>query len=327
MDPSLQVTVILCTYNRARALEVSLQSLCKQELPQGVNWEIVVVDNNSKDETANVVEAFRCRFPGLVRYVFESQQGVSMARNAGIREARGEIIAFIDDDETPEEGWLENLTAHLQSGDWAGAGGRVVPTWECPAPRWWSPGHPFMIGPLAAFEADPNREELSDPPFGANMAFRKEVFLRYGGFRSDLGRCGNRLLGNEDTEFGRRLFAAGERLRYEPRAVTNHPVEPQRLKRGYFLEWWFNKGRSDVLEGGIEVAREVVGGPLRLSYNAAIEAARWVFAGNPPQRFICHLKIWAYAGQAVESYCQMRDAKRRALEPRRPARTTEDNAN
>jgi len=298
-----------------------------QSLPESVSWEILVVDNNSKDETAKVVEGFELRYPAVVRYLFEPQQGISNARNAGIRAARGKILAFIDDDETADTTWLENLTANLRSEQWAGTGGRVVPRWSSPPPRWWSSKSSFLMGPLAAFEADASQEELADPPFGANMAFQRQVFEKYGGFRPDLGRSGKNLLGNEDTEFGRRLMAAGERLRYEPAAVTYHPVEPFRIRRGYFLQWWFNKGRSDVIESGIQPGGKfILGFPLRLFRDAGVEAVRWLFATRASQRFVSHLKVWAYAGQAFESYCQTREARRKRQGPGAQPRGIAENA-
>jgi len=328
MHTPTQISVILCTYNRAKSVAKTLESIVIQSLPQSVRWEIVVIDNNSRDETAKVVEEFRRRYPDLIRYAVEPQQGISNARNAGIRMAQGDILAFIDDDETADTAWLKNLTANLRGEQWAGAGGRVVPEWNSPPPRWWSSNSAFLVGPLAVFDADDRHEELSNPPFGANMAFRRHMFGKYGGFRTDLGRSGENLLGNEDTEFGRRLLAAGERLRYEPSAVTYHPVEPFRLRRGYFLQWWFNKGRSDVLETGIRPgAKYILGFPLRLFRDAGVEVLHWVFAKQPSQRFVCHLKVWAYAGQAVESYFQTRESRRKRQGPGAQSRGMAENAN
>jgi glucosyl-dolichyl phosphate glucuronosyltransferase len=315
----MELSVVLCTYNRAATLSKTLDSLLAQRVPEAVSWEIVVVDNNSKDATRNVVEEYKRRQPSIVRYLFESRQGISYARNTGVLAAGGEVVAFIDDDERADANWLWNLTSNLRTEMWAGAGGPVIPEWDRPIPRWWTSESPFTVGPLAVFNADSNREELSVPPFGANMAFRKDILEKYGLFRTDLGRSGAKLLGNEDTELGRRLFAAGERLRFEPSAITYHPVEPARLRRSYFLKWWFSKGRCDIREVGVQTqGMLILGVPLRVFRDAAIEAVRWVFATNPSQRFICRLKIWAYAGQGFESYCQTRDARRRNIPPTTP---------
>jgi glycosyltransferase involved in cell wall biosynthesis len=315
MDSPIGITVILCTYNRAGTLAMTLESIVTQTLSSSPGWEILVVDNNSSDETRQVVEGFGSRYPGRFRYLLETHQGVSYARNAGIREARGEILAFIDDDETAAAGWLQNLTANLHTGEWAGVGGRVLPPPSFSRPRWLSSKHSFLAGPLAEFAPDLEAGDMTETPFGANMAFRKEVFDKYGGFRTDLGRSGKNLLSNEDTEFGRRLMAAGQRLRYEPSALTYHPVEEYRLRKEYFLTWWFNKGRSDVLESGNQPNRtHFLGIPLRLFRDLPLEAVRWMVAVEPSQRFICKLKVWAYAGQGFESHCQWLDARRKRPE-------------
>src|SRR5262245_52428129 len=108
------ITVILCTYDRARILERALESAAALVLPSSIEWEVLVVDNNSTDQTQSVIADFCRRYPGRFRYLFEAQQGLCHARNAGVREARGEIIAFMDDDAMAEPGWLNNLTAGLQ---------------------------------------------------------------------------------------------------------------------------------------------------------------------------------------------------------------------
>lgn len=312
MDSVIQITVLVCTYNRAASLASCLESVAGQTLPESLSWEVLVVDNNSKDATRGVVEEFRQRYPGRFRYLLESRQGVSHARNAGVQNARGEIIAFIDDDETAAADWLWRLTANLHSAEWAGAGGRVIPVWTRQRPQWMSVDSAFTTAPLAAFERDPDKEQLNEPPFGANMAFRKEVFHTCGWFRVDLGRSGKDLQSNEDTEFGRRVLQAGRRLRYEPLSVTYHPVEDYRLQRTYFLQWWFNKGRSDARELGIRPERKnFLGVPLRSFRHVASEALRWMFAFNSSRRFIHKVKVWATVGSAYESYRQVTDGKRK----------------
>jgi glucosyl-dolichyl phosphate glucuronosyltransferase len=306
-----QITVILCTYNRAHSLGKTLESVVAQSMPPSLQWELLVVDNNSTDSTPEVVKEFERRYPQLVRYTFEPNQGISFARNNGVESGRGQILAFIDDDETADPEWLQNLTAHLLSGDWCGSGGRVVAQWNGCPPRWVSSKNSFICGPLAMFDPDTKGDQLIEPPFGANMAFRREVFEQFGCFRTDLGRSGKGLLSGEDTEFGRRVMASGARLRYEPRAITNHPVEESRVRKRYFLLWWFNKGRTDVREYGVASHRwSLFGVPIRLLRYAAVEAVRWVIAGNPCERFVCLLKMWTYAGQAFESHRQSLNSNR-----------------
>ena len=115
------VTVILCTYNRCQSLSKALQSVAASEMPTSAVWEVLVVDNNSHDQTREVVEDFSRRYPGRFRYLFEPKPGKSHALNAGIREAHGEILVFIDDDVTVDKNWLSNLTA---------------PGWQCVRRHW-----------------------------------------------------------------------------------------------------------------------------------------------------------------------------------------------
>jgi glycosyltransferase involved in cell wall biosynthesis len=302
MSDSAKITVLLCTYNRSRTLGETIESVAAQTLPESLNWEMLIVDNNSNDNTRLVVEGFRDRYPGRIRYVFEPKQGLSYARNTGIREAKGEILVFIDDDGTAEVGWLQNLTANLHSGEWAGVGGRLLPPPNFALPPWLPNKSVFTSAPLGIFDLGLEATQLSQPPFGGNMAFRKEVFDSYGGFRTDLGREGRNLISNEDTEFGRRLFAAGLRLRYEPLALIYHRMEGVSFRPEYFLRWWFNKGRSDVRESHVQSAIRFFGVPFRLAFSFVFQVVRWMTAVRPSHRFDCKLAVWAYAGRVFESY-------------------------
>lgn len=307
----MRITVVLCTYNRCRSLAKALDSVAASTLPGSVEWEVLVVDNNSSDQTREVMGEFCCKHPGRFRYLFEPQQGLSNARNAGIREAHGDILAFTDDDVTVEPTWLQNLTAPLHNGEWAGSGGRVRPECTLLPPRWLSLEEGHSLGPLAIFDRGPNPCDLTEPPFGANMAFRRQMFEKYGRFRTDLGRCADKLLSNEDTEFGRRLLAAGERLRYEPSAVVYHPVPESRLQKKHFVTWWFGKGQADVREFRVptDTRWSVAGIPLVLFRRLAISTLRWMIAVNPSKRFSCKLNVWTLAGQILEYYRWSRDAE------------------
>ena len=267
------------------------------------------MDNNSSDQTRDVAEDFCRRYPGRFRYLFEPHQGKSYALNTGIREALGDVLAFVDDDVTVEPTWLQNLTAGLCSGEWAGAGGRILPHWTCAPPSWLPVKEWFGMAPLTMFDLGLKAGLLTDAPFGTNMAFNRRVFEKYGVFRTDLGPGpDSNVRNNEDTEFGRRLLTAGERLRYEPSGVIYHPVQENRLRRDYFLTWWFNKGRADIREMGVATDTKwfVSGIPLYLFRRIAIGTLRWMVTLEPSQRFSRKLTVWLLAGTAVESYRQSR---------------------
>src|SRR5262249_20059752 len=149
----------------------TLQSVAASSLSKSIEWEVLVVDNNSSDQTQEVVGEFCRRYPDRFSYLFESQQGKSYALNAGIRKARGKVLAFADDDAIVEAEWLWNLTAPLQNEEWAGAGGRIIPMWPKPLPGWLSVGDPNTMGPFVAFDLGTEAGPLMRPPYGANMAF------------------------------------------------------------------------------------------------------------------------------------------------------------
>jgi glycosyltransferase involved in cell wall biosynthesis len=302
----MNITVILCTYNRCQSLAKALASAATLQVPESVAWEVLVVDNNSRDRTSEVVKEFCTRYPGRFRYLFEPQPGKSYALNSGIREARGTVLAFMDDDVTVDRFWLANLTAILRSGEWAGAGGRILPEKDFSPPRWLSlrgPRGRYALAPLALFDLGEHPGQLAEPPFGTNMAFRKEMFEKHGGFRTDLGPRPGSEIRNEDTEFGARLLAKGERIRYEPSAVVYHAVSAERVQKKYYLDWWFDKGRADIRQFGIpRNAWCVFGIPLYLFRRFAVWTLRWMVNPNPARRFHSKLAVWAKAGEIVECY-------------------------
>jgi glycosyltransferase involved in cell wall biosynthesis len=304
----MHITVILCTYNRCQSLAKTLETVAASRFPNTVEWEVLVVDNNSNDRTHEVVDEFCQRYPRHFRYVFEPRQGLCRARNAGIREARGDILAFVDDDVTVEPTWLQNLTASLHDGQWAGAGGRIRAQGDFSPPRWLALDGPYsMVGVLVLFDRGDKPGEIDWAPYGANMAFRREMFEKYGGFRTDLDRCGNDLIGGGDTEFGQRLMSAGERLRYEPSAVVYHPVPDNRLSKRYFLSWWFNFGRASVRTWGRKPDIGGIPRPylsiLKAGTTTMVEMSlRWLLASKPEQRFFYKARVWREAGSISEFY-------------------------
>jgi glycosyltransferase involved in cell wall biosynthesis len=302
----MKITVILCTYNRCETLAKALETISASILPSEVPWEVLVVDNNSRDQTREVVEKFCFRYPGRFQYIFEPQPGKSYALNTGIREARGSVLAFTDDDVVVEPTWLQNLSAALDDGKWAGVGGRVLPEQTFSPPRWVPLGDRYALAPLAAFAPDLDAGPLNEAPFGANMAFQKRLFDKYGDFRTDLGPRPGSQIRSEDTEFGDRLLAAGELLFYEPSAIVYHSVPQHRVQKKYFLAWWFDKARADIRASGIpgDTKWFVAGIPLYLFRRLAAWTLRWLVATRPAERFSCKLKLWGVAGTILECFRQ-----------------------
>jgi glycosyltransferase involved in cell wall biosynthesis len=248
--PDLDATVLIATYNRAALLDDTLASLARMRVRPDLGWEVLVVDNNSSDDTRAVVERHAAAFPVPLRYLFEPRQGRSSALNAGIGAARGRVLAFTDDDVRVTEGWLEAACGPLLEPDdsLAYTGGPIRAIWGAPPPRWLDLTRGDLWGTIAIQDHGPDPfiyEEGRKVPLGANMAARSSLFDRIGGFRPDLGRTGGRLvLGQEVPELLLRARSAGVHGRYVPAMELYHHVPAARLTRRYFRRWWFGKGIS-----------------------------------------------------------------------------------
>jgi glucosyl-dolichyl phosphate glucuronosyltransferase len=304
----MRVTAIICTYNRCQSLANALESLAASTLPEATEWEVLVVDNNSNDRTREVVESSCHRYPNRFRYIFEPLQGKSHALNTGIREARGEVLAFTDDDVIVEPTWLHNLTSVLHDREWAGSGGRILPASSFVPPSWLALSGPLsLVGALCAY-CDPGNVpgELKSPPIGANMAFRKEMFDKYGHFRTDLGPRPGSEMRCEDTELGRRLMAFGERFRYEPSATVYHEIHENRVRKEFFLGWWFEFGRGSVRETGACLGPKEM---VKVAMRALLNTQRWLLSVDSKVRFYRKCRTWFEVGKIVELFYQTRKSR------------------
>ena len=275
---------------------------CAGRRLNGKSWSSITIRTTIPRRS---LEDFCHRYPGRFRYLFEPRQGKSNALNSGIRAARGEILVFTDDDVTVEPTWLESLTAPLHDTQWAGSGGRVLPEPGFSPPPWLAIDGPLnQLGALCAyFEPADLSGQLDRPPIGANMAFRREMFLSYGDFRTDLGPRPDSELRHEDTEFGRRLMAGGERLCYVPSAIVYHEIHQSRVQKKFFLSWWFGMGRGFIRETGRIPSTAKI---LRTAARIALRTLKCIFGVSPQRRFYSKCWLWYEAGTMVEIYRQAR---------------------
>jgi len=241
-------SVVVPTYNRARTLALALESLLVQDLDSP--YEIIVVNNNSSDDTMDVIHSFERRAPGRLRFLFESMQGVSAARNAGIGAAHGEIIAFTEDDATAHPTWLRALaTTYREHPDAWAVGGRIIQKLPGGYPSWFDPISPRvdMAGLLGCLDYGENtiKLEYPDAAWTGNLSVRKDVLARIGLFNTHLGRVGSQLLCGEDFDLCVRIHRAGGALYYNGQALVIHQVPSSRLTKRYFRERAYWQGRSD----------------------------------------------------------------------------------
>lgn len=306
----MRATVIICTFNRSNSLRNTLRSLEKLILPDDWLWELLIVDNNSCDDTREVVEDFCSESKLNIRYVFEKRQGLSNARNRGIKESKGNIIAFSDDDMEFEPNWLFQLITTFDKFDCICVAGKIIPKWPRKKPPWFIEKGPYAMAAFdGRFDLGNKAQEISIAPFGGNMAYRKTAFDQYGVFRSDLGRSGKSLMANEETELCRRLLEAGEKIVYSPKAIVHHFLDSMHETKSYYLTRTFNHGKSyarmrRVPDRITRHLRTLIKRILRLLSNVI----RWLFTIDTHIRFYYKLKVYRVLGELVESFNIIRNS-------------------
>ena len=209
-----------------------LESFGRQNDLEKIPHELLVIDNNSSDETAAVVKQCLQRH---VRYICETNQGLSFARNRGISEAKGEFVSFLDDDVLVHENWLSSLRACFDETGADVVGGKVSLKFEAPPEKWM--GYLFRKC-LSEVDLGASRSQLSngDALYGANLSFRMRAFQSVGLFDINTGRSGQQLLSGEETEIVRRILSGGGRVVYDPEVHVEHIIGPERIQWQYFAK-------------------------------------------------------------------------------------------
>ncbi len=237
------ISIVVCTYNRAALLRGMLRSFFAQSDLDAIDYELIVVDNNSTDETAAVAAEFAQG--RALRIVGEKEQGLSHARNRGIREARGEYVAFLDDDVEVDDGWLKALSRCIEEETPDAAGGMIHLIFDAEAPDWFGPKFRETMGQLnlGSERREVGQEERLN---GGNLAIRVETLKRYEGFSGALGRAGGNLLAGEETALLRRIQDGGGRLVYDPAFSVGHIIGADRMQWDYMKRMAEGLGRSEA---------------------------------------------------------------------------------
>jgi glycosyltransferase involved in cell wall biosynthesis len=278
-----QISAIICTHNRDAYLGAAIDSLLGQDCE---DFEVVVVDNGSSDRTKSVVED-RLPHPRL-RYIWEPELGLSVARNRGAKETRSPILAYLDDDAVASPQWLKTLLEAYRTNDkLAVAGGKVTLLWPdgVQQPSWLSPG---LAGNLGAYDLGDRWTYIQTPgltPRGLNYSIRRTFLEQVGGFDPQLGRVGKKLLSNEELVMTEKALELGWQVAYIPEALAAHNVDPARLHRSWFLQrgWWqgISECYREQLAGKAGLQQLPRGGEriLRGLYNAV------KYISDPARRF------------------------------------------
>lgn len=263
----IRLSLVIPTYNRAEQIITTLESVVRQRYDAS-QWECIIVDNNSKDDTRQRVESLMAEHKGLnLRYAFEPKQGLSHARNCGIALCRGEIIAFVDDDETIVDDFVRRYVKLFDSYPQAmAAGGRIIAQYQSGRPRWMSHYVELPIANPLDYGDFVRTFPRGKHPGGGNMAVRREVFERIGLFDTELGRTGNKLIGGEECDLFKRMSDNNMAVYYEPNAAIYHRIPQEKLTEEYTTRLYHSTGVSQRM-------RAINDGRLFRAYIA--EVAKW----------------------------------------------------
>ena len=242
------VSIIVCTYNRGEILLDCLNSIAKSNYHKS-GFEIIIVDNNSIDDTASLVARFQENNSDLnIEYIKEKKQGSSYARNSGAGHARGELLIFLDDDALVGPSYIKKYVRYYQEDGYVCMGGRILP-WIKDAsiviPSWINRSN---WGSLSMLDRGDEVKEVFYPyfPFEGNMVITRSLLQQFGTFNESMGRVGSGLNSNEGIEFLLRLQEAGIPVHYVPDVVIYHLVQKERLTYSFFFRRYYAQGKSDV---------------------------------------------------------------------------------
>lgn len=300
---STRLAVIICTWNRAETLRITLDSLRQQRLDEGNDVEFIVMDNNSSDATRQVVDQARELWTcGRLHYLFEGRQGKQFALNSGIRQARAlgcDLLAFTDDDILFKPDWCQQTIGLFADPAIMLIGGKTLLDWPPSGPPPWF--HRDMAAILAGVDLGDQRQAPPDPeyaPAGSNMAARASLFDLVGGFSETHFR-------HMDYEFGQRCMRRGVGVAYEPDWVVRAPVDQQLLSKRYFRRWSLKAGISpwQDMQPGV---RHVAWVPLWLYRRTVEDVVAWITAPlrneSQADRFLRELRIWRAWGTMLSRW-------------------------
>ncbi len=298
---ALKISAIVCTFNRVHYLRGALQSLANQTLPKE-QYEVIVVDNRSTDATATVTKEDFATISNL-RYMHEPVLGLSQARNTGWRIAKGKYIAYLDDDAIADRQWLAKIVDVFEGVKPmpGSVGGKVEPIWEAPRPLWLSDA---IMPHLATLDwsAIPIFLDHSRWLVGANIAFPRSLLEMVGGFQTNLGRIGTKLLSGEEILMRQQLDALGYGCYYHPDIVVKHNIQASRLTQKWFIDRVYWGGISEAVVqrqlGSLSPAKRLGTGVLT-ALNMLLSSKRlasWIMPTNDPDRFTLKCLAWGQIG-------------------------------
>ena len=240
------ISIIVCTYNRDKYLYGALQCIAENGFATNA-YEIVLVNNNSTDQTESECRRFENDYPEVqFRYFLEVQQGLSFARNRGIKESRGETVLFLDDDSFIQQDYLNHLAKNLEAHPDADAfGGKITPEFESgETPAWLSKWNYSWVSAIDMGD-DVCLFKGKAFPIGANMGIKRDMLAKVGPFNTQLGRTKKNLMGGEEKDLFERVRNQGGKIYYFPDVEVHHIIPPSRTTKDYIVRMSQGIGKSE----------------------------------------------------------------------------------
>ena len=254
------ISAIISTYNREKYLPKLFRSISKQDY---LNFEIIIIDNNSPGNTKELTEGFIKNNPKFkIKYFLETKQGLSFGRNRGIKEANGDFIIFLDDDAFISNNYFHRISFYFkQYSDVMAIGSKILLNYESIIPKW---ENPYLNSLLGYFNLGNNVKYFKENnyPRGSNMSFRKDIFNIVGLFNTRLGRIGNELGGGEEKDIFQRIYNKKLKVLYVPDAVVYHSVPIKRTTVSFIRKQAIGTGKGEYIrvnnEGKISYFKRIL---------------------------------------------------------------------
>ncbi|MDR0415407.1 MAG: glycosyltransferase [Prevotellaceae bacterium] len=242
------LSLIICTYNRDKYIYSCLKSIAENNYDPE-NYEVLLINNNSTDKTEAECRRFQQDYPDIpYKYFMETNQGLSHARNRGIKEANGDILVFLDDDAFVGKEYLKNLQENIEKHpDWAAFGGKITPVFENGKPPKWLSKWTYSWVSAIDMGKDVRLFEGEKYPTGANMGILKKTLEKVGNFNVKLGRSKKNLMGGEEKDIFNRIKNIGGKIYWFPNIKVQHVIPENRTTDSYIIRLGLGVGMSERL--------------------------------------------------------------------------------
>ncbi len=270
------ISVVLCCYNSAEVIQASIRSLSAQDIPEGMGYELILVDNNCTDDSISLAQSAWKDTPFPLIIVKETQPGLIYARKAGVLKARYSILLFVDDDNILENDWVKRLVELYDK--WpevGGIGGYNIPLFEGELPSWFTK-YSGMYACTPPHE-NPSVSAYKLTLFGAGLSLRTDIVRSI--FESDLplflvGRTNHTLKRGDDSEICLRARLMGWKLWYENSLKLKHILLKNRVNWEYALRARNGGGHADII---LKIYYDLLEDNIPLKYNQLSQyiASQW----------------------------------------------------